>query len=73
MWNADTHSEISHIINGVQSKVDSEGEFIVRSCIEDISYEDAEESKSEESYLSDGSDSSDDSDTESESSEESTP
>ena len=60
MWNVDTHGERSHLPEGVRSKVDSEGEFVARSCIEDVSYSDYEDSESEEeSYLSDTSDSDD--------------
>ena len=67
MWNVNTHGEISHMAEGIRSKVDAEGEFVARSCIEDVSYSDYEDSESEE----ESSDTSDSDDEESETSDQS--
>ena len=47
MWNEETYGQTSNLLTGVRSKVNSEGEFIVKARIEDEDYEYGSDSESE--------------------------
>ena len=62
LWNEEKYGQTSNLVTGIRSKVDAEGEFMIKARIEHVEreYDSESESESEEMSSDEFEDSSDD-------------